>query len=244
MRSFSGWLSVLLLLLAGPAVAQDRMADPGEWMAHYYEHPQPGRVTEWVQAVSAQGYFAKQSSRFPLMTFLSEVVAQNPAEVARWCAEWASLPEKDRMVVAWSVRNAKVTAQDSCIRKDLRLGAEQVEKLLQAPRHDPLSHEARSPSDLDMLWAVFVATGKPAAVNRIIDVLGRPLPEEKTREGINALLLQGAAKWSLGSNIRQHARVAEIAKARLETATGLLQRELGEVVRKAAQVPATEASKP
>ena len=244
MTKFLRKLSLLCLLLSGPAAAQEGVGDPGEWMAHYYENPRPGQLSEWMRTISAQGLFAKQASRFPAMTFLSEVLAQNPGEAGRWCREWADLPEMDRMVVAWSFRNSNVAAQDSCIRKDLGLDPGQVDKVLKAARHDPLTMEASSPSDLDMLWAVFMATGNPAAVHRIIDVLGRPLPEEKTRAGINALLLQGAAKWSLGSNIRQHPRVAGIAKTRLETATGLLQSELGEVVGRAAQPAGKQADPP
>lgn len=206
-------------------------------MAHYYEKPEPSAFPKWVKDVSAAGGFEKPSARFPIMIFASEIIKKNPELVVGWCKDLSSLPVANKAFVAWSVRNANVSAQDDCIRNHLALSDEDKKKVLGSVRHDPLAKEPMSPSDLDMLWATFMATGNEAAVNRIIDVLGRPSPEKGAPGSVEMLLLKGAAKWSLSSNVRQHRRVADIAKSRQAKESGELRKELDEALQNASRQP-------
>lgn len=217
-------------LLSGVGYAQEALKTVGEQMAHYYENPNSVAFVSWIQAASAAGAFEKPSARFPMMIFVSEVVRSNPDKGAQWCKELSSLPSANKAYVAWSFRNANIPAQSECIQNLFGLSDDDKKKVLGAARHDPLARQPMSPGDLDMLWATFMATGNELAVNRIIDVLGRPSPEKGEPGSVEMLLLKGAAKWSLSSNIRQHRRVAEIANARRSIESGTLRKELDEVI--------------
>lgn len=233
MQNFFKLILASSLLIYGTAHAQKTLQEAGEWMAHYYEKPSPDQVTQWIRDASAEGAFEKTSARFPMMIFVSEVFKRHPEKTAQWCKELATLPAPNKAYVGWSFRNADVPAQDACIRTQLGLSEEDQAKIFNAAHHDPLSKQPSKPGDLDMLWAVFMATGSEAAVNRIIDVLGRPSPEKGTPGSLDMIMLKGAAKWSLSSNIRQHQRVAEIAKARRAMESGELQKELDEAIKNA-----------
>lgn len=221
------------LLVCGITTAQEKLKDIGEWVAHYYEKPSPDRITKWITDASAAGVFEKSSASLPMMIFVAEVLKKHPEKAEQWCEDLSTLPSSTKLFIAWSYRNADIPAQHQCIQSRLGLSAEDKIEALKAARHDPLSKEPSSPADLDMLWAVFMATGSEAAVNRIIDVLGRPSPEHGKPGSVEILRLKGAAKWSLSSNIYQHKRVAEIAKARSAIESGNLKKELDDAIQSA-----------
>lgn len=223
------------LLVCGTATAQETLKDLGEWMAHYYEKPNPDRITQWIKDASAAGAFEKTSARFPMMIFVSEVLKKHPEKAEQWCKDLSTLSLPAKTYVGWSFRNADIRVQDQCIRSDLGLSEEDKNKIMKAARYDPISKEPSNPADLDMLWAVFMATGSEVAVNKIIDVLGRPSPEKGAQGSVEMLLLKGAAKWSLSSNIYQHKRVAEIAKTRRSIESGNLKKELDEAIKNASK---------
>ena len=237
MFSFSRVLIVISLLLGGISHAQEALKNVGEQMAHYYENPNSVPFVSWIRAASEAGAFEKPSARFPMMIFVSEVVKNNPDKGAQWCKELSSLPDANKAYVAWSFRNANIPAQNECIQSLFGLSEADRKKVLGAARHAPLARPPTNPNDLDMLWATFMATGSELAVNRIIDVLGRPSPEKGEPGSIEMLLLKGAAKWSLSSNIRQHRRVAEITNARRAVESGPLRKELDEVIEKTTAKP-------
>ncbi|WP_133247268.1 hypothetical protein [Azospira sp. I13] len=213
-----------------PAAADSALRAQGEWMAHYYQRPDPAGVADWVRQGSAAGMFEKPGSRFPVMVFLAEIMKQNPARHSAWCQAWGELPAEHRLYLAWALRNAASPSLEACLGAGLKLTEEQRRKLQAAPRFDALARPAASPTDLDMLWAVFMATGNGDAVQRIIDVLAGPEPRQGEPGAVNALLLRGAARWSLGSNMRQHARVAALVKERRARESGPLAAVLDELL--------------
>ena len=224
------YLVATLPLLCGVSHAQEALKNVGEQMAHYYENPNPEAFVSWIKDASAAGAFEKSSAQLSMMIFMSEVIRSNPDKGAAWCKELSSLPSANKAYVAWSFHNANIRAQDECIQDLLGLSDEDKKKVLSAERHYPLARQPTTPSDLDMLWATFMATGNELAVNRIIDVLGMPSPEKGTPGSIEMLLLKGAAKWSLSSNIQQHRRVFEIANTRRSVESGALRKELDEAI--------------
>jgi hypothetical protein len=73
-------------------------------------------------------------------------------------------------------------------------------------------------------------------VNRIIDQVG--LADKKGNTSL--MLIGGAAQWSLSANVRQHARVLRIVKARAATATGDQRKVLDEILQAAQAAPPPE----
>lgn len=235
MRHIIRPIFLLAIFITGYVHAQEELKEIGERMAHYYEQPNPEGFPKWVKDASTVGAFDKPSARFPMMIFMSEVVKGNPDKAAQWCKDFSGLPSFHKATIAWSVRNANVAAQTDCIESFLGLGVDDKKRIYSSQRHDPLARAASNPSDLDMLWALFMATGSEIAVNRIIDVLGRPTPEKGTPGSVEMLLLKGAAKWSLVSNMQQHKRVVEIVRARQAMEAGALRKELDEVAENASK---------
>ena len=225
-------LTAISFLFSGICHAQDALQNVGEQMAHYYENPNPGAIVPWIKYASAAGVFERESVRPPVMIFISEVVKSNPDKSAQWCKELSSLPSTNKAYVAWAFRNANVPAQGECIQTLLGLSDGEKLKVLATERHDPLAKAPTTPGDLDMLWAIFMATGSELAVNRIIDVLGIPAPKNSSYGAMEMqmLILKGSAKWSLSSNIQQHRRVAEIVNARRLHGSDALRKELDSVI--------------
>ena len=243
-------LAVAVLACAGlSAQAQEPVRDRARqldqlnhWMAHYYESPAPDEFVGWVRSVAREGLLAKPSSRLPVMIFMSEVLRQNPERAAQWCKDLAFLPQSDKPHVAWTFRNAAVPGFEACVQKDMGLLPSEADKVLASGRFDLMARQPASAAELDMLWVTFMATGRDEPVNRIIEVLARPEPERTDPGGAQALLLRGAASWSLASNARQHPRVRELVAARRSIATGSLRKGLDEVWARI-QAPAPAAAR-
>lgn len=223
-------LAVGLLGLNGPGLAREALQQVGEWMAHYYEHPDPGKLPAWVKDAATAGAFDKPTARFPLMIFISRLIQDNPERGLPWCRELSALPAAHKAYLGWAFRNAGSPVQEECIGKILGLDEADRQKVLGARLHDPLARNPEHPGDLDMLWATFMATGAELPVERIIEVLGLPDPVQGAPDSVRILLLKGAARWSLSANIRQHRRAAEIAEARRTQASGQLRQTLDEIL--------------
>jgi hypothetical protein len=224
------FFSMLLCFMCNVGHAQENLQQLGQWMSHYYDRPAPDQFTQWLIDVSAAGAFEKPSARFPLMIFTSEVLKINPGRGSQWCKELASIPPANKAFIGWSFYNSNIPAAKECVESQLGLAETDIKKIMSSARFDPLAKEPSSPADLDMLWAIFSATGSDVAVNRIIDVLARPSPEKGTPGSIEMIMMKGSAKWSISSNMRQHKRVAEIVKNRRSTESGVLQKELDETI--------------
>ncbi len=101
----------------------------------------------------------------------------------------------------------------------VRPGVEALKKILDGPPPKHVADRAaKTPDDLDLLWANFFITGRYPAVSRILDVLD--LPEDRQ----NAVLKR-VARWSLASNLQQHPKLTKLVNEHLE--------ERGELSRKA-----------
>jgi hypothetical protein len=225
----------MVCLLSSAAHAQDDLERLGDWMSHYYENPQPDNFTKWIKDISELGVFEKSSARLPLLIFVSEVIKQNPNKADKWCTNLASLSAPNKAPIGWSFFNSGVPIANNCVQTKLRLEENDVKNILGSDRYNPLETDPSSPADLDMLWALFSATGSEVAVNRIIDVLGKPLPKEGTPGRLDVMMLKGAAEWSLASNIQQHRRVADITKVRRKGESGDFAKKIDDVLSRASQ---------
>ena len=88
---------------------------------------------------------------------------------------------------------------------------------------NPVAAPITNAADLDALWVAFSVTGNPKAVEKIAAFVlasEKQLPNNppangnsKSQENMGLALTQGAAEWSLRSNIKQNPDVARIVRA-------------------------------
>lgn len=223
-------------MISNPLIAsaqEEVEVDVEEWITYYYLEPAPEQVPSRIKQLSSTGVFDQPDAVPPLAAFMTEVFRQNPARLAQWSEELAQLPPQHRHSIWWALWNTNLPEAHATLKAHAGTDPEEIQKIMASKPVKLLARLPAYPAELDMLWATFMASGNPAVVERIIDVLAVPLPEQGHPDRVDALLLLGSAKWSLESNMRQHKQVEQICRARLAKASGLLQQELAEVVREA-----------
>lgn len=107
---------------------------------------------------------------------------------------------------------------------------EMTSKMLATPSVSILNRSPVSPADLDMLWAVFSATGSAEAVEKV----ARAVSLLNSENG-DKVMVGGAAQWSLVSNIKQHARVRQIVESLEKTGPQEQRDQIQELLQKAAE---------
>src|SRR5262249_37782845 len=158
-------------------------------------------------------WFAKNDHVLMLIgAQLGDIAAGKPKTVRAYEAAFPSAPLLGRRVIVRALMNCgdaetlkEVTAWLADKRHaDVRPELEALKTHLEDPKRKHVrDRPAREPRDLDFLWANFFVTGEYAPVARILDVFDSP----ETKE--NQILLR-VARGSLGSNLRQHPRLAEL----------------------------------
>jgi hypothetical protein len=233
MRKTVSTLSLALLLFSSAAQSQGNLTELSYWMSHYYEDPQPEHLAAWIKDTSSAGAFEKPNSRVTVLFFVSEIIKSNPKITDLLCSDISRLPQELKFHLGWSFFNANTPSAETCFRSKLDLSERDINKIESLERYSALSKEPTSPADIEFLWTTFFATGEKTPINKIIDVLGKSTPE-KTPESIEIVMLKNTVKLSLFSNIKLHNRVAEIAENRLSQESGLLGKELSELINSAA----------
>lgn len=205
-------VTFLLMILAGPfSNAQEKAAsDAEDWMMLYYQNPSPEKFVSEVRSLLEGEQIADPSGHPPMVGFLSQVMAKNPAQIQGWMEELSDLGETGRQVLlsaAWFSHT-----QES---RDY-FKSEKLESYLEKKAPKILEMTVESPATLDMLWGSFFATGEEAPVRRVVSSLGLSkyagaLDEfqdsEKGAEDQRKAYLDvtfQAAQWSLESLCRQN----------------------------------------
>jgi hypothetical protein len=193
-------------------------ADGNDWVSYYYRNPSPDRFVKEVTKLSKAGRLANPKSRNLLAVFLGQVMAANPASIDEWMKSLENLPDKDKKTLLYAVWLSNTKEARRYLEK---IGAT---KALKTDPINVLDIEPTSPGTLDMYWAYFFATGDSKAIRKIISAFNHSKhagalkaytnslksEEDKRKAKLEAVFL--AAKWSLGSNIKQHKKVAEICE--------------------------------
>jgi hypothetical protein len=220
-------MAVAVLAPAWPAMAAEDPADLGRWVTYYYLQPDPNNVPARIRQMSAFGILREERDIASVIAFLAEIFRQNPTKIGGWLADLGDLPVQDRRHLLQAVWESN-TVEGRAALAGLNAATDR-EFLAEIQKEEPLdlsTSEITSPGQLDMLWAAFLASGKSQPVERIIDVLGWAPPKTTV-----AMLIQGAARWSLASNAFQHERVYQICKERLPKLSPELQKSLSEILK-------------
>jgi hypothetical protein len=218
-------LTSLVIVMVGGCVGQQPDQPPffakyGQPMMHYYESPDPGLGTAMLKDLLRKEnidhpWFTKQEHVLNIIAaMLGDIAAGNRQIVRQYEAEYAGAPLAGRRVIARSLLNCgdKETLKqiDAWLtdprQADVRPELEVLKTHLEDPnRKHVRDQSARSPHDLDLLWANFFITGEYASVSRILDVIDRSDTQENAT-------MKRVAQWSVSSNPQQHPRLVELVE--------------------------------
>ncbi len=178
--------------------------DLGELMDSYYLDPRPEFIDEAIYALSESDILENSETFPPAVGFLTEVFSSNPTRIGAWKETISKQPDGPRGVLTNAL---KLSADTSAIKTALPV----------------------SPSQNDMFWGAYFASGDIA----YLDLLISNLAFCDERKDLNLFLTGGSAKWSLSSNIRQHFRVKEHVQTRLVDLNGTKNQPLNEAIESA-----------
>jgi len=189
-----------------------------EWSSDYYASPTPERLPRAVEYLFKSDLFEDDPGLYwPMASFFGGCYANNQDAAAD--AVDHALASDDPYLQTFVISSLWQANTDHCRDEIVRAGERLsqprmtglVERLLNTP--PLLADEDITLQDyhLDMLWGRFQATGEAAPVHRVIDAIGG------FDHNDGRLVVAGAARWSLGSQARDHALVYKVVAERAKT---------------------------
>ncbi len=212
-------VALLLLAVSFPTFAEEAGKNPDDsWMQQYYQHPQPERFEAEVKKMQESGALHDQKAIPPVGAFFSRLfLAAQPAQLAKWLKFIEGLPEADKQVFLVGLRLA-----DSRETKDALhtiashegRAAIYAKKILDAesPVLDKMTDLA-APTELDLCWGAFFATGDPVYALPVIRCATKPVKAKTIDMG------REAAQWSLKALCGTHKKLRDIKDAFYKTAS-------------------------
>lgn len=198
------------------------------WLTEFHRNPDPQRVPMAIVQCSTDGMFEKAGH--VATAFFAEVFRLYPDRVEDWVESTRDLPEDHRHWLCISVWWSQCTNWEGILESFRPDAGEAFEASLDeylARTPQPILESELSPSTLDGLWVSYFASGNPAYVEKITTALTLDHGEE---DGLESLMIYGAARWSLASNARQHEEVKAVLEGVQTGSTGVLRSELSEIL--------------
>lgn len=191
-----------------------------DFMTHYYEHPNPSRVSDSLKAIKEDHL---ENNLFSLTGFYAPIMRANPDMISDLVQTARDLGSDMRKFVYFILRQCGSEQCLNELRKNPYGYSERGMKIYVSVK--PFTVETlplNSPASLDYVWADFLATGSDSGVRRIVKLVGDkwPLVESKKLD-FGEMLIVGAAHWSLVSNAEQHSIVLQILKEESENLPAL-----------------------
>jgi uncharacterized protein (TIGR03066 family) len=215
--------SALLLvasLLSQPPAPPQSVRELAKTATFYYTAPDPDFGPKMLKELLKKEnlehpFFAENDHVLNInAALLGDIAAGKPKIVREYEAAFLEAPPAGQRLVLRALRNCgdqetlkKIDAWRADGRSaDVRAELDSLKKHLEDPKRKHVRDvPAREPKDLDLLWANFFITGEYAPVARLLDVFDLPDAEDNAT-------LKRVAKWSLGSNLQQHPKLAELAR--------------------------------
>lgn len=212
-------MSLSLVLSFASPLAAAPTRDWSNWVAHYYENPQPEKVVTAVYALSRAGYFEEAGQPATAIGFLATVFAQNPEQVGQWAAAFRDLPAAHQRLVAAALWYSGVPAGQDYVRAQVRSAdpavRAEVAQLVTSNAPTLASTAVLSESSLNLQWGAFVASGNPQHVVNVLTALG------SGEAGLSA-----KARTALAAKAATHAKVYAICEAQLANQSGEVRAQL------------------
>ncbi len=195
MRRLLLWLCLACCPLAVGA-ADAPAFDLDHFMRGYFEHPEPDKIAQAMDAFAdGDGVVDPEAAR-PVMAFFSQVFAANPDRMKDWQADIDAKNPLARGVLLLAVNFSHTP-----------------DWILQQPVHSAVIN--------DMYWSGYFATGDARYVQKLVDQL--VYCDERT--DLYLYLTGATAQWSLAGNAAAHPAVKALLQQARDAASGR-QREL------------------
>jgi hypothetical protein len=195
---------------AAPAAppAKTTVQEREDEVSTYFRHPDPARALKLLLHMADKPIFQnKASARFNMMAWGAQVLRDNPQETMKWCDALQSKIDAIDLLVLY--RFAATPDSEKCIEK-INPPQELVKQTEGLNLEEFTSLTFPDAASLDVLWVSFYATGKAEYVKKVVDFVIASKDSKDT-------LTTGAAKWSLGSNMRQYPEIKTIVEDYLKT---------------------------
>jgi hypothetical protein len=204
-----------------------------KWVTHYYIKPESDKIPGAIRFFADSVLFNRVNSRMSVAAFFSAVFKNNSELVRKTYEDISANSSTNAKTVLlkalWLVNNQESKGLlDKALLdwKSDEINKQVLDVLTDNPM-DILNDPIKDVSQLDMLWAIFMATGDSAPIKRIISVLHLV----KDGHGLD-IAIGGAAQWSLSSNAVQHEKVYQICQEELSNADGETKNLLQQIIAK------------
>lgn len=201
-------LVVVFLLAPFRAYASFSQDELSQWFTYYHKYPQPERLAEWLSEELKFGMTLNDTHYYPIAAFCSQVLQDSPQIATDFSRYFSQHTYQDKFLVALILWNSQLPEAEDLVKSALGFTPAELEVLTQFPPYEPLDYDVETPVDMDIMWAIFFATGSEEPINKLIDFVLKPQPvmdKEKSNEQevyIAQTYLE-AAMWSLQANARQ-----------------------------------------
>jgi len=201
-------LNIIVLLF----LTNSSLAGSSNWITYYYLAPSPDKFVEETIKLSKSGALSNRN-KWSVITFLSQLFAQNPKKTKEWLSKLSTLPNNDKEAIYDALWLSQTKEAKSYLKSNY------IFKYSNRNPPNVLTFKLTSPAQMDMLWAYFFATGQKKPIRRIISVLNyykyngaidSYKSSNKTKEDRQKALYETmfkSAVWSLKSNAKQHKKV-------------------------------------
>lgn len=183
-----------------------------QWTSSYYQHPEAGRLLESLDYYLQSPLFENTRTRGPAVYFFSEAYRLHPGLEGSVYELSKKLKNNEQrffcFTILWlenseaSLNHLRDFVHDAGT-DELR---DDVESLLYSPPGDPLDSAVTTAGDIDVLWAMFYATGDENFIQKLIFVAG----DGDGAQEIKDFLLGSAARDSLVDAGKKQRRVLEV----------------------------------
>lgn len=171
------------------------------WKETYLDAPQPERMVDAYLCLFDAWAGSAPDQFFTALAFCGEVLRSNP-----WLADhiddaWDSIPPRAQRAIGLLYHAARLhSRQDAIARMALERAKSPFPSAADLQSRPPLH-----PQELDLLWAIFRASGRFVTFKHILKAAG-PLPEayQVTLEEAEQEALMRAAAWSIDQHLGKH----------------------------------------
>jgi hypothetical protein len=202
-----------------------------EWMTYYYLNPKPELTLSALRFMHKDGTLMDRKRSFSIAAIYTQVVLLNPKKVDEWVKQIKSDHELIKFQMAVVLQQAQLKNSGQMI-DELCEGAspnfKKIAQEMKAKSKNPnlMTDPIDGPVFLDALWASYFISGDKKYIQRLIGALSMLSSKDKFTH-----LLGEAAKWSLGSNLKQHPKLMAIYQDEVNRASPDIKSILKEMIK-------------
>lgn len=224
---------ILFTLLPALAQANGIPVQTRQWLAHYYQHPEPERIGESLTQIRTASALGDMQDYAFLTGFLYTAIQARPESVIRQLGSLKNLSETERSPLLQSAWLSNTDEGKSYLKNwggaalQREFGSDLIAKI---PPPNPLG-AIKAKGDVLFYWGHFAASGDRQSLQRVVDaslgqIQGKGSKPEEARAIAESMLVTALTN---DENVRQ------FCKDELARASGERQSALAALLDKAGQ---------